>query len=149
MGPADSRDINVLPWITFVGGVRTSVGPKIPGNDEQALTLRGKFLKKWIVRCRVIGIPIPRATQLLGQIVRGHLVQYVSVIDCGRYIDADLGHAGSHRYRLIYIQDYLRFPIRVGPPPGSGAVQRHIIDRNVKRLSCIPKIQLNIAEAVT
>src|SRR6202041_3421780 len=85
----------------------------------------------------VVGIPSPRTTQLLGNVVGGHLVQNVDVADTNLRIarsdvDANLREARSHRRRLDNIQDL--FPI-ITIRAGRCAVDQDVLDRNTVGLA--------------
>src|ERR1035437_311981 len=121
--------MNVLRRIAHILEVVTGIGSVVPGKSKKGLTLRRHFLEIGIVGRRIIGRPPPRVAQLLGNIIRGHLTEYVPV-DAnpeayGRNLDAALTRAGSRRNRLFYFEADFTFVIGVVPCRSGAAIHNY------------------------
>src|ERR1700728_106443 len=99
MGPANSRHVYVFLRIE-IRVYRGIEGAVISRRGEEALPLRGELLEKDIVRRRVLRKPAPGTTQLLGNVFRGHGVEYVGVTLPFPYVYADLAQLRSHANRF-------------------------------------------------
>ena len=148
MSTADSRHVRVFLGIE-IRTDREIKGAIIPGSSEKTLPLSGKLLEEYIGYRGIIWLPRPRATQLFGDILRGHCVEYVCIVQLASVPDvyANLAQPWSHAYRLDNVQ-HLFGIVRVPNWLRGGAVQQYVVDSDTVGLPGIAETRIHIAEVV-